>query len=667
MVTPLERTLYVILMLGALAISARICRIRMATIRRGRKPSGEIPPPRGGWRRALVYIVGQWSGLQNARLKDLAGIQHVLLFWGSIVFLTSYLLVIIAGDAAGLGQSVRNPGFFKSIIFAGDIAGLAIIVGLCWGLLRRWMVKPARLGPDYEVGKFSLIVCSAFLLFIVYYILEAIRLNVEFVSWAGPMSVIAAKALKLLAIETHDQKALFPLFWWGQALLSAGFILYVPFSSHQHPLFAPLTIFQGPHQPRGRLSKVALNESYGGVSKPEDFDRRQLMELYACTQCGRCQDACPASTAAKPLSPKLIIQKLKDSMDAGSGINRFRRKRSKVQGNGQVDMAGGISDDELWSCTTCMACIERCPVFVSALDKIIDVRRDRVMMQSRFFPEVTNLFNDTETFGDTFGKGKAFRQDWLMGKDVNVLQPSDKVETLFWVGCLGNFHDRTKIVAAAFVDLLKKFDSNFAILGKAEMCCGDPVRRLGNEYLYQELARKNIEVLNDLQFDRIVTYCPHCYNTLKNEYPGLGGRYEVFHYTELLAEWIRREPLSIHGGSDATVVFQDPCYLARGNDLDSAPREILDSITGIRSLEAADTKEKTFCCGGGGGQMWVRETGGERINELRVKQLAGSNPDVIATACPYCMVMIEDGLKSLSGFEALQCKDIIQIVSEGIS
>jgi Fe-S oxidoreductase len=667
MMTPLERTLYLILMLGSLAVSMRIFSVRLTTIRRARGDTGQREPIRGGWQRMFVYIAGQWSGLQHVTAKDLAGLQHVLIFWGSICFLMSYLVVTIAGDAFGLGTGVRNSVIFKSVIGAGDVAGLLILVGLCWGLLRRSMVRPARLGPDFETVKFALIVSSALLLFTAYYALEAIRLNLGLVAWAGPISRIWADALNKLVGTPGDQKGLFTLFWWVQALLTAGFIVYVPLSSHQHPFFAPITIFQGPHQPRGRLSDVTLTESYNGVARPEDFQRRQLTEFYACTQCGRCQDACPATAAAKALSPKLIVQKLKDDMDADAGIRRFWRTGGVGTLNGQPSMAHGISDDELWSCTTCMACIEICPVFVSPLDKIIDVRRDRVMKQTRFFPEVTNLFNDTETFGDTFGKGKAFRQDWLMGKDIRVLQPSEKTETLFWVGCLGTFHDRAKMVATAFVDVLKKYSPDFAILGKAEFCCGDPVRRLGNEYLFQQLARRNIAVLNELTFDRIVTYCPHCYNTLKNEYPQLGGRFEVYHYTELLTQWVERDPMKISGRSDMRLVFQDPCYLARGNGLVSAPREIIQAITGAKPLEAQNAKERTFCCGGGGGQMWMRETGGDRINDRRVKQLAACNPDVIVTSCPYCMVMIEDGLKSVSGFEALKCRDIIQLVREGIA
>ncbi|RJQ57485.1 MAG: 4Fe-4S dicluster domain-containing protein [Desulfobacteraceae bacterium] len=667
MLTISERIGYFIILLLSLGVSIRVFAARRMAIRRGRISESGAAKTAGAWRRVLVNIAGQWSALQNTRFHDLAGVQHVLIFWGSIFFLASYLLVIVVGDSFGLGPAVRDSAFLKPAIVAGDIAGVSILTGLFWGLLRRSISRPARLGSDYEAGKFFLIVFAAFLLIGAYYAIEGIRLNLGLIFWAGPISALCARIISFLAGGTSAQQALFPFLWWSQTLLSAGFILYIPFSSHQHPFFAPVTIFQGPHRLRGRLSGVAMNDSYAGISKPENFSRRQLTELYACTQCGRCQDACPASAAGKPLSPKRIVQKLKDNMDAYSGIGRFWRKPNDEGGKCRVPMARGLSDDELWSCTTCMACIEECPVFVSALDKLIDVRRDRVLVKATFFAEMTNLFNDIETFGDSFGKGRAFREDWLMGKDVKVLKPSDQTGTLFWVGCLGAFHDRTKIVAAAFIDLLKKYEPDFAILGKAEMCCGDPGRRLGNEYLFQKLARKNIEALNTLHFDRIVTYCPHCYNTLKNEYPDLGGRFEVFHYTELLAEWIRREQTKVSGNSDRRLVFHDPCYLARGNNLVAAPREILKSITGAKTSEACGSKEKTFCCGGGGGQMWVRETGGDRINELRVKQLAAGCPDVIATSCPYCMVMIEDGLKSLPGLETLKCKDLIEIVRDGIS
>jgi Fe-S oxidoreductase len=326
------------------------------------------------------------------------------------------------------------------------------------------------------------------------------------------------------------------------------------------------------------------------------------------------------------------------------------------------DAAERISDEELWSCTTCMACVKACPAFISSLDKIVDLRRDRVLARSKFFPELTNLFKDLENFGDVFAKGVARREDWAVGRNVKVLSDHNEADTLFWVGCQASFHDRHQKSAINLADVLRRGGVDLAIMGKGELCCGDPLRRLGNEYQYQNFVRRNVEQLKKLRFKRIVTYCPHCYNTLKNEYPQFGGKFEVVHYTELLGDLISTGALSLKNSEPVKVAYHDPCYLARGNGIVKGG-DILAGLPGASSLEIERSGENTFCCGGGGGAMWMRDTGGAKINEMRVKELVKDNPEVIATSCPYCVVMLEDGIRSL-GLEKVKCKDLIEIVSE---
>lgn len=665
MLTVIEKIIFAALISLSAGVSASVYRKRWKLIRQGRAVPRSIDWEVGAWRRVLAYVPGQWYGLKNLATGDLAGIQHLFLFWGSILFLGSYLLVNILGDVLGLHAYVRGWSILRTLLFAGDIAGGLILVGLTWGLVRRIFFRPRRLGPDFEVGLYLLVAMGAYVLVATYFVQEAVRLNLHVVSWAGPVSTLCSAWIGGMIHASGAQQSLYHACWFLQAVTVTGFLVYIPFSDHQHPFFAPITIFHGPHQPAGLQKSVVLDEAYHGVQSAHDLDRRQLMELYACTLCGRCQDACPASSTDKPLSPKRIVQNLRQDMEEMGGLRAPWKARIIEREETQKGMGGGVADDALWSCTTCMACIAVCPVFISPLDKIVELRRDRVMMKSGFYPEVGSLFRDTETFGDTFGKGKAYREDWALGKNLKVLTSSETTKTLFWIGCQGAFHDRTKAVVAAFSDLLGRFDPEFAILGKGELCCGDPVRRLGNEHMYQSLARRNIDYLKRLNFEKIVTYCPHCYNVLKNEYPAFGGIFEVIHYTELLADWVQQGLLTPDRRTSVRIAYHDPCYLARGNGIVDAPRRVLSALPGLEQCVLRNSGAETFCCGGGGGSMWMRETGGKKINERRVKELSDASPDLIATSCPYCLIMLEDGIKSL-GLETLACKDIAEIVRDAV-
>ncbi len=657
-----DRIVLFSLLFAVACMAVRTLFRRYSLIRRGRSAAMEQERFGSKVKRFLLYVPGQWSNIRDISWKDPGGLQHFILFWGALFFSIYYLLFFIVGEGFGVPGLVRENLPARIFLPVTEIFGLLLIVALGWGLVRRAILKPVRLGPEYEGMLYFLITMSASVLLACFFSLEALRFSLKATSSAGPVSGLLAGWFEGISGGTDTLGRMFRAAWWTQGVLLACFIFYVPYSTHQHALFAPINIFTSTRRPNGLVSAVEMNEAYKGLSGVQDFTWKQLLEFYGCTQCGKCQDACPAFAAGKDLSPKKILHDLRAWMDETGNIRPFWKGSGKNGEGESGKVSDRISDAELWSCTTCMACVQACPAFISPLDKIVDLRRDRVLERSRFFPEVANLFRDLENFGDVFGKGKARREDWALGRNIKVLSEENETDTLFWVGCQATFHERSQQNAIRLVELLSRAGEKLAILGKGELCCGDPLRRLGNEYQYQNFVRRNIDSLRRLRFKRIVTYCPHCYNTLKNEYPQFGGNFEVVHYTELLEGVIRSGKLPLKTPLVAKVAYHDPCYLARGND-SLKGREILASLPGVNPLAVECSGQKTFCCGGGGGAMWMRETGGSKINELRVKELVKEEPEVIATSCPYCVVMLEDGIQSL-GLGNVKCRDLIEIVRE---
>jgi Fe-S oxidoreductase len=648
-----------LLLLVVACIAARTIYRRCSLIGQGR-PVGQSDEAVGGrFSRFLLYVPAQWSNVRNVSRRDLAGIQHLMLFWGGMILPLYYLFFFFVGDGLALQGPLRDNAVARIFLPVAEIFALLVMIALAWGVARRTLLKPARLGPDFEATLFLVITVSASALLVTFFALEGLRFNLGIASYAGPVSGVLAGWFQQM--PGYTLALMFHVAWWIQGVLLACFMVYVPYSSHQHALFAPFNILASSPKPKGRISKVEMDESYRGLAGVNGFTWKQLLELYGCTQCGRCQNACPAAAAGKALSPKKVIQDLRIWLDETGDIRPFWKGDEAGAAHGK-ELCQRISDEEVWSCTTCMACVQACPAFVSSLDKIIDLRRDRVLAKGKIFPEVIGFFRDLETFGDVFGKGRTRRDDWALGSNVRILPERGETDTLFWVGCQASFHDRSSKSAVALAEVLSRGGVDMAIMGKGELCCGDPMRRLGNEHQFQNFVRKNIENLKKLRFKRIVTYCPHCYNTLKNEYPQFGGDFEVVHYTELLDDLIRTGALRLKKAAPAKVAYHDPCYLARGNGIVKG-KDILAGLLGQNALDVERSGEKTFCCGGGGGAMWMRETGGSKINELRVQELVQGDPGVIATSCPFCVVMLEDGVKSL-GLEHVQCKDLIEIVRE---
>jgi Fe-S oxidoreductase len=390
----------------------------------------------------------------------------------------------------------------------------------------------------------------------------------------------------------------------------------------------------------------------------EEFTRKQLFELDACTRCGRCQDACPAHLSEKPLNPKKLYQDLKHHMEVKGGL-----RKSPDNNSDRLLVGDVIMDEALWACTMCLNCHFQCPVFITSADKTIEMRRYLVLMESNFPVEVQTVFKNMENNSNPWGVGRHMRADWAKELGVKTIAEDSNADILLYPGCAGAFDDRYKKVSHVIAKILQKADVKFSILGVEEGCCGDSVRRIGNEYLYESMVTNNLEVFQKYGVTKILTICPHCFNSLKNEYPQHGGNFEVLHHSQFLFDLIESGRIELNSSPEKMAVcYHDSCFLGRYNNIYDEPRKILTAIKGINLVEMEKNQEKSFCCGAGGGRMWMEEHLGRRINEMRTIQALDKNPDAVATACPYCLTMLEDGLKTMNKDESVKGMDIAEFI-----
>jgi len=611
-------------------------------------------------------VLGQWCQLKNLTTKDRASIGHVFMAWGFFIYIPFYLLFIIIGGGFGLSETMENTSLFFYYAWVMDIVAPFIIIGALWGIIRRYIVKPPRLEGEQTIEAMVILV-TVLIHPMTHLFKEATGIALGYPP-VGLGSSLPPISLALSQLFTNSapssvQMANIGFFWthWGFVLFVLVFIAY---SRYLHMVASIFNVLLRSPRPKGALRPIDIEatETFG-VSKITNFTWKQLLDLYSCVVCGRCQDACPAYASGKPLNPKKVIQDLKRHLLAvGPGL--LSGKAEVAANPGESLIGEVIAEDEIWACTSCYACQQVCPVANEHIDKVIDLRRNLVMEQASIPETAEGALRSIEDRGHPWRGTTLSRTDWTEGLDIKTLAEDSDIDILLWVGCTEALEDRSIKVSQAMAKLLKLAGIKFGILGTEESCCGEPARRLGNEYLFQIQALKNIEVFKSHNVKRIVTACPHCFNTLKNEYPQFGGEFEVIHHTDFIAQLLKQGKLRIIKGIDGVVTYHDPCYLGRYNDIYQPPRQIIGGIPDMRMVEMEHNRKDSFCCGGGGGHMWLEERIGRRINELRTEQVIDTEAQIVVTACPFCLQMFDDGIKAKAAEERLRAMDIAELVAE---
>ncbi|MBE0481048.1 MAG: 4Fe-4S dicluster domain-containing protein [Dehalococcoidia bacterium] len=585
------------------------------------------------------------------------GIMHALIFWGALLLLLGTAMDVISHYI----YEFLHGNTYLAISFLADLGGVMILVGLIMAVYRRYFQKPERLDniPADSVG-----LGLVFIVVLTGFILEGMRMVAasapdEWAQWSF-LGYGFSKAFTGTGAIIGWYQGL----WWFHSVLVVGVIGYMAFSLPKlaHMFISPFNAFLTSTAPKGALRTIAIEEAETfGANRIQDFPVKDLMDLDSCTRCGRCQDQCPAHLTDKPLSPKKLVQDLKPLLVENTGF--FGLKVKKPGDDAKTIIGDAITEDQIWSCTTCRACVEQCPAFVAPMNKIIEMRRNLVLEQTRFPETAMGALRSMEQRGHPWRGTMATRTDWADGLNVTEVSGPGQIDVLYWVGCTAALEERNIKVATAVGKLLKAAGVNFGIMGTSEMCCGEPARRIGNEYLFQTLAQQNVESLKALGVKKIVTACPHCFNTIKNEYPQFGGDFEVVHHTEFIAGLLREGKLRVGRVLDKKATYHDSCYLGRYNGVYDAPREILGQVTGSPPVEMEHRMAKSFCCGAGGGRMWMEEQIGKRINHVRTQEAVKVNAEILASACPYCLQMFEDAIKTLEVEGSLKAMDLAEILA----
>ena len=586
------------------------------------------------------------------------GFMHLFIFWGFLILAIGTGLVAFEDDFFRplFGITYLHGNFYVLFSFLLDLAGLVAIIGIVMAMIRRYGSRPDRLDNQRD-DAIALIWILAVL--VTGFLVEAARLafsSPAYEAWSFVGWVLSGL---FVGLSPDGVKVTHAVLYYFHMLISFGLIAYIVFSGRLlHILTSSLNmLFRGVEEsPRGAVAAIADFETAEefGVNQIENFSWRQIFDLDACTRCGRCQDRCPAHLTQKPLSPKKLIQDLKGEwLAAAAGVKNEDGILDKV-----------IPEETFWSCTACLSCQVNCPVSIPTFDKTLEVRRYLTMTLSKVSPELKLLYKNLQTRFDPYGMGKSKRLEWTEGLDIKKATETE-VDVLYWVGCVASLDDRNRKVAKSFSTIMQKAGVSFGVLGPDEKCCGDPLRRTGNEYQYQEIAQGNIDLLKELGVKTIVTACPHCYNTLKNDYAQLGADYQVYHHTEFINKLMQEGKIKINPVLEGVTTYHDPCYLGRVNRIFDAPRDILGAVKKDSFVEMPRNRDEGFCCGGGGGRIWMEEHHG-RICHVRMDDAISVEANTVITACPYCLIMMEDAIKDKEKSETMKALDISEAIVKGV-
>ncbi|MED2014540.1 (Fe-S)-binding protein [Bacillus wiedmannii] len=670
-----------------------LIRTRMAYIQLGKKIEFDRRF-KERWDLLKVNVFGQKKLLKDKK----SGIIHVMFFYGFILVQFGAIDFVWKGLAPG--SHLPLGPLYPAFTFFQEIVTLVILIAVFWAFHRRYVEKLVRLKRNFKSG-LVLIFIGGLMISVLLGNGMGIIWHGEDLSWSEPIA--SAIAYVFSGINETAAISVFYFSWWVHLLILLTFLVYVPQSKHAHLIAGPVNVFFGRLSNPGKLEKIDFEDETQetfGVGKIEDFRQNQLIDLYACVECGRCTNMCPATGTGKMLSPMDLILKLRDHLtDKGAAVTSKAPwvpvvAFNNTQGNQLAMMAAGkgqqesaattlaydpsligdvITEEEIWACTTCRNCEDQCPVMNEHVDKIIDLRRYLVLTEGKMDAEAQRTMTNIERQGNPWGLNRKERETWRQGDDEVTVptvkeksKAGEEFEYLFWVGSMGSYDNRSQKIAISFAKLMNEAGISFAILGNKEKNSGDTPRRLGNEFVFQEMATKNIEEFEKAGVKKIVTIDPHAYNTFKNEYPDFGLQAEVYHHTELLAQWVKEGRLKPVHAIEETVTYHDSCYLGRYNEVYEAPRDILKAIPGVNLVEMARNRETGMCCGAGGGLMWMEETAGSRINVARTEQALAVQPSIIGTGCPYCLTMISDGTKAKEVEEKVQTLDVTEILERSV-
>ena len=644
----------------------------------------------------IRFVLGQ------ARvLREFGGFLHFFIFWGFLVLQVETIEYFIRGLARGWFDNFRltdlglPSGAYHGILLVQDVFGLLVLVAIVIAAYRRYVVRPDHVLPSVDAAIILALIGGLMVSKFLGHGAEiAHAANMDELKWDPAWTPVASAVAVMLggAYSAPGSTALVvvsDVMYAAHIVIVVFFANYIPHGKHLHLLGAMPNIFFRKLEPRGALYPLDFEDDdveTFGAGTLEDLSWKQLLDTYACTDCGRCEHYCPAFVTGKELNPMMIIHKLRDHIkDKGARVYKLSpaemiAKAKEGLRNGDLslasfkrddvefpELAGGIiSTEELMACTTCGACVANCPVLIEHVDTIMDMRRYLILTKSEMSPELTRTFKNIESSSNPWGVSNSKRADWAEGLDIPLMSELDHVpEYLFFVGCAGSFDERQKKVTKAMARVLRAAGVEFAILGPEEGCTGDPARRAGNEYLYWSVAQENVATLNKYGVTKIITTCPHCFHTVGKEYPQLGGHYEVVHHTKLLNDLLSSGRVSLRLNRERNVAYHDSCYIGRWNADYENPRQALAQIPGIGIKEMEWNKRQALCCGAGGAQMWMEEHHGKRVNLHRTDMALETNPDAVVVNCPFCMTMLDDGLKQRGS--DVPAIDLAELVAEGLA